>query len=267
MLQNSFIFLDKVSSITERKIWQQNVHTWDEFIEAKRLKGFSGSRKTMHALKLQKAKKNLEVNNLEFFRHHLPKNQHWRLYEKFKDEAVYLDIETTGFYGGITVIGLYDGRDTKIMVRGQNLDKDLLLDTLKQYKLLLTFNGSSFDIPVINRYFGCKLDMPHIDLRHVCAKIGLHGGLKHIEKVLGIKRADDVEGVSGGDAVYLWHMYKSSGDRKYLELLVKYNEEDIINLKPLAEYAVGELWKQVRGSPRDPVASPLMPTPQKIKKQ
>jgi len=48
------------------------------------------------------------------------------------------------------------------------------------------------------------------------------------------------------EAVYLWHQFKSTGNKKYLDLLVKYNEEDIVNLKPLAEYAIPELWNKIR---------------------
>ena len=89
-------------------------------------------------------------------------------------------------------------------------------------------------------------NIPHIDLRHVCAKLGLHGGLKQIEKTLGIKRPDDLEGVSGEDAVYLWQQYKATGKRDYLETLVRYNEEDIVNLMPIADGMTKRLWEQTR---------------------
>ena len=49
----------------------------------------------------------------------------WRLYEFFKEDAVFLDIETTGLSKNsydITVFGLYDGINTKIMIKGINLD-------------------------------------------------------------------------------------------------------------------------------------------------
>lgn len=246
MISQSFIFLDRVSQNTEKKIWDQDIHTWDDFTSANSVFGFSKCRKAYYNLKLEKAKKNLKAENMDFFAHHFPRNQHWRLFNQFKDEACYLDIETSGYYGSITVIGIYDGHDTKTMVRGVNLNKDLLVNELKKYKLILTFNGSSFDLPVINRYFNMNIDLPHIDLRHVCSKIGLTGGLKKIEKTLNIKRADEVTDVDGMEAVYLWQKFKGTGDRKYLELLVKYNEEDIINLKPLAEHSIKELWKTIK---------------------
>jgi hypothetical protein len=63
----------------------------------------------------------------------------------------------------------------------------------------------------------------------------LSGGLKNIEKKLGLKRAEEIEDIDGFEAVRLWKRYKK-GDLEALELLKKYNEEDIINLKFLIEW-------------------------------
>ncbi|MBW3022318.1 ribonuclease H-like domain-containing protein, partial [Candidatus Woesearchaeota archaeon] len=41
--------------------------------------------------------------------------------------------------------------------------------------------------------------------------------------------------------VDLWKAYHASGDKEYLQLLVQYNEEDIVNLKPLMEYCYKRL--------------------------
>ena len=128
-----------------------------------------------------------------------------------------------------------------------NLDKDVLKKELQKHKLIVTFNGLSFDIPVLKRYFGNIIpDIPHIDLRHVCSKIGLKGGLKTIEEIMGIKRPALLRNYNGDDAVMLWDMYHATGKRKYLNLLVEYNEEDIINLKPIADFAIKELWKKIK---------------------
>ncbi|MBW2980190.1 ribonuclease H-like domain-containing protein, partial [Candidatus Woesearchaeota archaeon] len=74
--------------------------------------------------------------------------------------------------------------------------------------------------------------------------LGLTGGLKGVEKALGIKRRKLVDGLDGGDALKLWKMYKASGDEHYIKLLVEYNEEDIINLKTIANIVVDKLKKQ-----------------------
>ena len=66
-------------------------------------------------------------------------------------------------------------------------------------------------------------------------------GLKNIEKALGIKRGNIVGKFHGGDALALWRMYRATGDEYYLNLLVEYNEYDLINLKIVAEHCVKKL--------------------------
>jgi len=247
MLKESFILLDRMGPASELKIWKSGVANWDAFRETKRVAGIAVLRKGFYDRQLDKAEAALRAEEVEHFASVLPPSQQWRLWEQFKDQAVFLDIETSGYYGDVTVVGLYDGLDTKTMVRGITFDKEVLKKELAQYKLLVTFNGRSFDVPVLKRYFSEVIpDIPHIDLRHVCAKIGLTGGLKVIEERLGITRPTSIAGLSGADAVFLWQQWKATGDHQYLEKLVQYNEEDIVNLKPLAEYAIPELWKQVR---------------------
>ena len=246
MLRESFVLLPKVHYRTENKFWSQGLRSWDDFLVAKKVKGLSAVRKERYNWMLQEAKQQLSENNASFFAQALSFSDQWRLYNNFKDEAVYLDIETNGYYSGITVLGLSDGFDTKTFVRGFNLDRHLIMKELQKYKLIVTFNGASFDLPVLYRYFGLRFNVPHVDLRFVCQKIGCNGGLKLIEKQFGIRRRPEVEGIVGEDAVYLWEMWKSTGDREYLNKLVMYNEEDILNLRPLAEKAIPRLWANIR---------------------
>ncbi|MBI2649883.1 ribonuclease H-like domain-containing protein, partial [Candidatus Woesearchaeota archaeon] len=83
------------------------------------------------------------------------------------------------------------------------------------------------------------------DVRSVADKLGLKGGLKNIEKTLGIRRTSIVDKFYGGDALTLWRMYRATGDDYYLNLLVEYNEYDIINLKIVAEHCVKKMKEQV----------------------
>lgn len=247
MLSQSFVVLPNVRHRTEKKVWEQGINSWDAFLSAKKVQGLSTARKESFDWKLQEAKQRLRDQDAVFFAEKIRFADQWRLYNEFKDEAVYLDIETNGFYSGITVIGMSDGIDANSFVRGFNLDRALIAKELEKYKLIVTFNGASFDLPVIERFFNISPTVPHIDLRFVCQKVGYTGGLKSIEKQLNIKRRPEVEGISGGDAVYLWEMWKSTGDKDYLNKLVWYNEEDILNLRPLAEKMIPELWFRVRG--------------------
>ena len=258
MLTNSFIFLDSIGQRQERRIWEQGILDWNRFIETDSIRGVSSLKKHFMDRKLMKAKEAMARHDAGFFSS-IPLSCNWRLWDLFKDDAVFLDIETSGYYGNITIVGLYDGLDTKIMVRGHNLDKELLRRELSQYKLLVTFNGASFDLPVIRRYFGDIIpDIPHIDLRGVCSRAGLKGGLKSIERQIGISRPDELAHVYGDDAAFLWHKYMMTGDEKYLGILIRYNEQDIINLKPLAELAISELWKRTFG--RVPITYPAAPS-------
>jgi len=61
-----------------------------------------------------------------------------------------------------------------------------------------------------------------------CKRIGLSGGLKPIEKEIGIER--DRPDLSGRDAVRLWREYER-GDDDARDTLVSYNREDTKNLR------------------------------------
>jgi len=65
--------------------------------------------------------------------------------------------------------------------------------------------------------------------------------LKHVEKRMGIERRELIGNMHGGDAVRLWKMYKATGDEDYINLLVEYNEEDIMNLRYIANHFVRQL--------------------------
>src|SRR4051812_44796342 len=73
-------------------------------------------------------------------------------------------------YADVTTIALYDGQSLHTYVRGQNL-QDFARD-IRAYRLLVTYNGKCFDVPVLRQCLGCRLDQAHIDLRHVLAWYG-----------------------------------------------------------------------------------------------
>ena len=184
--------------------------------------------------------------NIRFFIDKLSTADIWRLFSEFNDRAVYLDIETSGLYPGddeITVIGLYDGRNVHTFVNGRNLAE---FETIAaSFDLLITFNGSCFDLPFIRRFFpGISLPEAHIDLRFLLKRLGFRGGLKYIEKEFGIPRNPEIEGMDGYEAVKLWQAHQW-GDKDALDLLIKYNTADIINLKPLMEKGYDMMRKRI----------------------
>lgn len=246
MFRESFIFLDGVSYQKEALVWGQGVRDWNDFLFIQKVKGFSRIRKERADVKIKEVRQLFFDEEMFSLARVLPQKEHWRLFNDFCDEAVFLDIETEGYYGNVTVVGLYDGRETKSFVRGVNLDRSVLQRELAKYKLVVTYNGSSFDLPVLERFFQFRLEVPHIDLRGVCSRVGLRGGLKSIEQQLGIMRPALLKYVGGDDAAELWRCWKATGDRDFLDMLVAYNEEDIVNLEPIARFAVGKLWQDVR---------------------
>ena len=77
--------------------------------------------------------------------------------------------------------------------------------------------------------------------------LGYSGGLKSIEKQMGIERESDLVGMTGYDAVKLWQLYKKYNDEKALDKLIRYNIEDIENLKALMDYSYQEMKKKCIG--------------------
>jgi len=242
MISNSFIFLEKIGNKLEQGIWSSGIHHWDDFLRRSQIKGISRQRKSYYDRKILNARKALYNFDSGYFLEILPQNEMWRLYEFFREDAVFLDIETTGLSkinDDITVFGLYDGLNTKTMINGINLDYNALKKELQKYKMIVTFNGASFDLPFIEkRYPNLLPKIPNFDVRSLTSKLGLKGGLKEIERSLGIRRTGVVEKFYGGDALTLWKMHRATGDEYYLNLLVEYNEYDIINLKIVADKAV-----------------------------
>ena len=74
----------------------------------------------------------LNARDAEFFVKSLPKSEHWRVYNDFKDRIAFVDVETTGLsphYNRLTVLGIYDGKNIKAFVRGIDLDRTATPDT------------------------------------------------------------------------------------------------------------------------------------------
>ena len=163
--------------------------------------------------------------------------QAWRAYPEFKDSCAYLDIETDGSAGNtITMIGIYDGKNYKCLIQGDDLEN--FRDIISHYNMVVTFFGFSYDIPVLEKRFpGLDFDQIHIDLCPLLAQLELRGGLKKIEKQLGIERSAEIEGLNGRDAIWLWRKYRTHDDLNALKRLIAYNKEDCVNLQRLAEHA------------------------------
>jgi uncharacterized protein YprB with RNaseH-like and TPR domain len=147
----------------------------------------------------------------------------------------YLDIETT-FSGSISMIGIYRPDIGTIQLVGGGVRDMALYEALAGVRTIVTFNGSSFDLPVIRKhlYADLKRDFEHCDLLYICRRQGLRGGLKKVEQILGIGR--ETAGISGWDAPRLWHRYEAYADHGALQILLDYNREDVVNLAVLERH-------------------------------
>lgn len=247
MLKNTFIIYDRIGKIKEKNLWNSGIKDWNDFLNQKKIKSISDKSKAYYDRKINETITALREGDSSYFCNKLDTAENWRLYDYFREETAFIDIETSGVGKNsyLTIFGLFDGIDTKIMIKDINFDIKSLKKELVKYKLIVTFNGSSFDIPFLNkRYPELIPKIPHFDLKHVCLKLELKGGLKQVEKEIGIKRKNDyVDRMYGGDAFYLWRRFKATGDDYFLRLLIEYNEEDIINLKKICDYVVEKLKK------------------------
>jgi uncharacterized protein YprB with RNaseH-like and TPR domain len=233
LLEHTFIHIPGIGPKSEQRLWQQGILTWEQCLQCKRTL-FSPVRNAFVRRNLEDSLENR--GNILFFRDRLSSADLWRLFDSFKDRAVYLDIETNGRYqetDEITFIGMYDGHSVQTFVNGIDLNEFEL--SIASYELVITFNGSLFDLPAIRRHFPHIVLPPvHIDLRFFLRQLDYRGGLKAIEKSFGLARAPQIDGMDGYDAVKLWRTYQQ-GDQSALERLIQYNTADIVHLKPLME--------------------------------
>ncbi len=84
------------------------------------------------------------------------------------------------------------GEKSKTYIKDINLDD--IVEEFSKYRLLVSFNGARFDLPFIKSEFPeIEFKQLHIDLMYPLRRIGYNGGLKNIEKLLGISRSEDTE--------------------------------------------------------------------------
>lgn len=233
MIRRSFLFLRNIGRKTERRLWQHGIVSWRAFIDAAELPGIGGGMKVRHDCILRKAGRALINNDSSFFRG-IMKGEEWRLYWFFRDETVFLDLESFHDRREPTIITLFDGFLEKVMVRGLNMDYRELGKALSHYKLAVTFNGCSYDLKVLER-LGIGLAVPHIDLRPLCRRVGLNGGLKRVERTLGIAREPLSSQIRAGEPLQLYRMWRASGDEHYLRLLIDYNSTDASSLRQVMD--------------------------------
>jgi uncharacterized protein YprB with RNaseH-like and TPR domain len=238
MIRRTFQLISGIGPYRERDLWARGFEQWAQFPREGEEPAVSAKLDPQLREKLALAEEALEARDLHALAALIPPREHWRLYREFADEALFFDIEAEGARSmETTVVGVFDREGVHTFVRGRNLEE--LPERLAKSRVWVSFNGSVFDVPILKQHFGDALPVPaiHIDLRFVCRKFGMKGGLKQLEDTLGIGRPPHLKGVNGLDAVILWRAYHRTGDIEALRYLVEYNLYDAFQLRSVMDHA------------------------------
>ena len=197
---------------TERMLWEQGCADWDCFLATP----FDLNQVPYETarLEIETSKTNLEQGVHQYFSRALGIAEAWRAFPEFRSRAVYLDIETDGGDRGdsVTMVGLYDGNGFRALIKDEDLGE--FPDLISHYSMIVTFFGTGFDLPMLLRAFpNLRFDQIHLDLCPTLKRLGMHGGLKRIEKSLRIERSSDTDGMNGMDAIRLWRMHRRMSTR------------------------------------------------------
>ncbi len=221
----------------EQRLWAQGIRTWEDLAAAE--SDSPAGRGALESCQRHAA------GDWAYFDQCLPAGEKWRTFADLEQRALYVDIETDGT-DFITVLGTFDGVQSRLFVAGRDLDS--ACELIERHPLIITYNGALFDLPIIRKRFRAnRFNHIHLDLRFPLHRLGYKGGLKRIEQRLGIARCEEAQGVDGWEAVRLWHRWRL-GDERAGQQLLAYNEEDTRNLMPLARLVWRELSAKTRVS-------------------
>jgi uncharacterized protein len=188
--------------------------------------------------------------------------------------ALYLDTETSGLGSGTAnvpfLVGLawceQDARGSRAVVEQLFLrdrdDERPLLEWLRRRlqaaSMVVTYNGKSFDMPVLRaRYVMNALEPPperdHLDLLHLARRVHRHRtwskSLGVLEReVLRFRRGPDI---AGEEVAERYRHFMRSGDEQGLQAVVDHNEHDVLSLLAL----VGLYGEPLRSLPATELAS------------
>ena len=163
---------------------------------------------------------------------------------------LYLDTETTGLGGSGTVAFLVgmgwltdEGFEVHQFLMRDYPEEPYLLKHvaagLEKFDVLCTFNGTTFDVPLLeSRFLMNRMDrerllaLPHLDLLHMCRRLWkLRLGrcnLGHLEEViLGKPRVDDLP---GSEVPQRYFTYLKTKQMSLLDDILKHNAQDIASL-------------------------------------
>lgn len=198
--------------------------------------------------------KNIKKSNI------LPKAPGIRAFQT--ENALFLDIETTGFSGArnkLYLIGTAYVQNGKLGIEqffAECPEEEPQLLTawaqfLRDFDTIVSFHGSRFDLPFLekrSRRLEMELDYgskKYVDLYQLARSYRHIFGLdnlkqKTLETFLGMERKDRC---SGSELIKVYQSYVKQPQEELLTLLLQHNEEDLTGmLRLLALYAFEDFW-------------------------
>jgi uncharacterized protein YprB with RNaseH-like and TPR domain len=264
MLRSSFQLAPGLGRRSEQRLWQHAVLRWQDYEPRSGL--LTRHSDALLRPALERAQAAFAARDVDGLAQLLPAEEHWRLFGEFSEGAAYLDIETsddTVGAGFISAIGILDRHGPRLLLAGPALQS--FPELARDWSMLVTFNGSSFDLPILRRVFpDWQPPRAHVDLRHVLRRLGYCGGLKAIERrvpLLHLARPAHLDGLDAGQACGLFALGRN-GDRSALRRFAEYNLYDVINLRTLMAYAYNALLDaHVARTPGLRGSAPAVPIP------
>ena len=243
LLRRSFQHLPGIGAAREAKLRAQGLRDWNDLLSSSTTqRDLFGKRTSRLGCAVEESEAALANKDITYFKERLPRREHYRIAASFPSRCVFLDIESTGlskYYDQVTLVGWSLGRQYEVLIDPTETAR--LEHDLNDQSILVTFNGTLFDLPFLASRFNTDWSaVVHVDLRYLARRVGLTGGQKRIEVAIGRERGTHLEGVSGADAVGLWFDYKE-GDLSALRKLIRYNHADIEGMKLILERVVEEL--------------------------
>jgi uncharacterized protein len=229
LIQGCFKHLPGIGPRTASALAVIGISSWDDCLARENEIPFRGRRRSEFMENVRQSIRARDERDLHYFTESFPTSEHWRILADYFPSATYIDVETTGLswhYSHVSVIAAYHRGELHSFVYGKNLDD--FLDLADEADFLVTFNGKCFDIPFLEKTFNIpSIGCPHVDLRWIAWHEGYRGGLKSIERQMGIRRPSSVEGIDGFEAVELFYRWQR-GDDSALYRLVDYCRADVL---------------------------------------
>ena len=166
--------------------------------------------------------------------------------------ALFIDLETTGLSGGTGTIPFNIGmgyyKDDKFWVAqyflGELAEEERMLKEMAQFfkemnfQSLVTYNGKSFDIPILETRFILHRqpfplnDLPHLDFMYPARNLWRHKydncRLSYLAQE--VVRTGRTEDIPSSEVPWRYFHYLQTGNYDLIEPIIYHNQEDILSL-------------------------------------